>query len=88
LQPLSEAAQLSTYVRLLVTRVLLLLRAVQGLLPKTMDRSSLDFPTWGSSYSMGAMADSYYEYLLKIWIMMGQDDVGAAPPFRPVWHAE
>ena len=28
----------------------------------------------GGSFSMGASADSYYEYLLKMWIQGGKKD--------------
>ena len=47
-----------------------------GLLPTFLD------PTTGAGasgdISMGAMADSYYEYLLKMWIQSGKkDEVGA-----------
>ena len=43
-----------------------------GLLPTFLD------PTTGAGdsgdISMGAMADSYYEYLLKMWIQSGKKD--------------
>lgn len=47
-----------------------------GLLPTFLD------PNTGAGasgdISMGAMADSYYEYLLKMWIQSGKkDEVGA-----------
>ena len=43
-----------------------------GLLPTFLDPNTGE----GSSgdISMGAMADSYYEYLLKMWIQSGKKD--------------
>lgn len=42
---------------------------VQGLIPTTINRQS---GTGGASFSVGAAADSYYEYLLKLWLLGGQ----------------
>ena len=40
----------------------------EGLLPTLLNVAT------GSSYSAGAYADSYYEYLLKVWIQGGKKD--------------
>jgi Glycosyl hydrolase family 47 len=42
---------------------------VQGLIPTTINRQS---GTGGATFSVGAAADSYYEYLLKLWLLGGQ----------------
>jgi Glycosyl hydrolase family 47 len=42
---------------------------MQGLIPTTINRQS---GTGGASFSVGAAADSYYEYLLKLWLLGGQ----------------
>lgn len=41
----------------------------QGLIPTTVNRES---GSGGPSFSVGAAADSYYEYLLKLWLLGGQ----------------
>ena len=43
-----------------------------GLLPTFL--SPLTGEGTHGDYSMGAMADSYYEYLLKMWIQGGKKD--------------
>ena len=46
-----------------------------GLLPTLLNVATGEGK--GSSYSAGAYADSYYEYLLKVWIQGGKkDEVG------------
>lgn len=42
----------------------------QALLPTRIERST--GATLPSTVSVGAEADSYYEYLLKYWILMGK----------------
>jgi Glycosyl hydrolase family 47 len=42
---------------------------VQGLIPTTINRQS---GSGGATFSVGAAADSYYEYLLKLWLLGGQ----------------
>lgn len=41
----------------------------QGLVPTKLTRAT---GVGGPSFSVGAMADSYYEYLLKLWLLNGQ----------------
>ncbi len=41
----------------------------QGLVPTKLTRAT---GVGGPSFSVGAMADSYYEYLLKLWLLDGQ----------------
>ena len=48
---------------------------MQGLIPTTISRSDASGMV---SYSMGAAADSYYEYLLKVWLLRGKK-VSAVP---------
>ena len=43
-----------------------------GLLPTYLDVRTGG--VGGDEYTMGAMADSYYEYLLKAWIAGGKKD--------------
>lgn len=43
----------------------------QGLIPTTVNRDS---GSGGPSFSVGAAADSYYEYLLKLWLLGGQKE--------------
>jgi len=46
-----------------------------GLYPNYMDPRS---GTWGQQHvSLGALGDSFYEYLLKSWIMSGKTDMNA-----------
>lgn len=52
---------------------------VQGLIPTTINRQS---GTGGASFSVGAAADSYYEYLLKLWLLGGQK----VRQHRLCWH--
>lgn len=42
---------------------------LQGLVPTSLTRATA---AGGPSFSVGAMADSYYEYLLKLWLLGGQ----------------
>jgi mannosyl-oligosaccharide alpha-1,2-mannosidase len=42
-----------------------------GLYPKTFDNINGEWSA-GSDYTLGALADSFYEYLLKIWALDGQ----------------
>ena len=44
----------------------------EGLLPTLLNVATGEGK--GSSYSAGAYADSYYEYLLKVWIQGGKKD--------------
>ena len=43
----------------------------QGLLPTRLNRNKGTF-TGMKTYTMGAMADSFYEYLLKMWLLKQQ----------------
>ena len=43
----------------------------QGLLPTRLNRHKGTFIGM-KTYTMGAMADSYYEYLLKMWLLKQQ----------------
>ena len=45
------------------------LSCAQGLIPTTINRQT---GSGGAAYSVGAAADSYYEYLLKLWLLDGQ----------------
>ena len=48
---------------------------IDGLLPTNLSPRSGE--SRGGALTMGAMADSYYEYLLKMWIQGGKkDEVG------------
>ena len=42
-----------------------------GLVPVRLNRRRGTFSAM-KSYTVGAMADSYYEYLLKMWLLKGQ----------------
>ena len=42
-----------------------------GLIPVRLNRRRGTFSAM-KSYTVGAMADSYYEYLLKMWLLKGQ----------------
>ncbi|KAJ3024645.1 UNVERIFIED_CONTAM: Mannosyl-oligosaccharide 1,2-alpha-mannosidase IB [Siphonaria sp. JEL0065] len=44
---------------------------IPGLFPDWLDTVSLKAPGW--SFQIGGMADSYYEYLLKVWLSTGED---------------
>ncbi|KAI9333123.1 glycoside hydrolase [Obelidium mucronatum] len=44
---------------------------VPGLFPDWLDTVSLNAPGW--SFQIGGMADSYYEYLLKVWMATGDE---------------
>ncbi|KAJ3068553.1 Mannosyl-oligosaccharide 1,2-alpha-mannosidase IB [Podochytrium sp. JEL0797] len=44
---------------------------VPGLFPDWLDTTSLFAPGW--SFQIGGMADSYYEYLLKVWLSTGDE---------------
>lgn len=44
----------------------------KGLLPIYINPATGDFST--QQVSFGAMGDSYYEYLLKVWILFGKND--------------
>lgn len=46
--------------------------SLDGLLPSYLDVKT--GKTGGGTYTMGGMADSYYEYLLKAWILGGKKD--------------
>ena len=46
--------------------------SLDGLLPLYLDVNTGE--ARGGTYTMGGMADSYYEYLLKAWIMGGKKD--------------
>ena len=41
----------------------------QGLIPTMISRNDA---SGSDSYSMGAAADSFYEYLLKVWMLRGK----------------
>ncbi|DBB14856.1 TPA: hypothetical protein ACH3X3_004461 [Trebouxia sp. C0006] len=53
----------------------------QGLLPTRLNRNRGTF-TGMKTYTLGAMADSYYEYLLKMWLLKGQKD----EMYRSMWE--
>ena len=62
--------------------------SLQGLLPLYIHPQTGDATT--QMVSMGAMGDSYYEYLLKVWIYKGrrkEDDMyrgeSISPPRQP-----
>ena len=57
---------------------------LQGLLPLYIHPQTGDATT--QMVSMGAMGDSYYEYLLKVWIYKGrrkEDDMYRGEPQLP-----
>ena len=57
---------------------------LQGLLPLYIHPQTGDATT--QMVSMGAMGDSYYEYLLKVWIYKGrrkEDDMYRGEPESP-----
>ncbi|KAA6419670.1 MAG: mannosyl-oligosaccharide 1 [Trebouxia sp. A1-2] len=54
----------------------------QGLLPTRLNRNRGTFTNM-KTYTMGAMADSYYEYLLKMWLLKGQKD----DMYRSMWES-
>ena len=47
---------------------------MQALLPVSLDLAS--GASRGAAFSVGAEADSYYEYLLKNWLLTGKQVVG------------
>ena len=47
-------------------------KTYDGLLPVYLDVWKGEPP--GHQYSIGGMSDSYYEYLLKAWILGGKKD--------------
>ncbi len=48
---------------------------IEGVLPHYSSLSSL--PTPSEHVSVGALGDSFYEYLLKSWLMTSKNDVEA-----------
>ncbi|ORY44718.1 hypothetical protein BCR33DRAFT_716687 [Rhizoclosmatium globosum] len=44
---------------------------VPGLFPDWLDTETLRAPGW--SFQIGPMADSYYEYLMKLWLSTGEE---------------
>ena len=44
---------------------------VQAFLPTWFNRFTAK-PNHGNTYTLGGMADSYYEYLLKVWLLKGK----------------
>ena len=54
----------------------------QGLMPVYLDQNSGRFTT--TKLSVGAMGDSYYEYLLKFWVMKGRSP--AVDMYRSMWE--
>jgi mannosyl-oligosaccharide alpha-1,2-mannosidase len=52
---------------------------VQGLLPTYINFEN-GMLTNGQ-YTIGALADSYYEYLLKVWVLKGRKD----EMYRDMW---
>ncbi|KAJ3083082.1 hypothetical protein HK100_009528 [Physocladia obscura] len=44
---------------------------VPGLFPDWLSTESLEAPGW--SFQIGGMADSYYEYLMKLWLSTGDE---------------
>ncbi|KAI8056684.1 glycoside hydrolase [Syncephalis plumigaleata] len=48
------------------------MKSLDGLLPTVFSSQATSLDTLG--YTMGAMADSYYEYLLKRWLQSGKTD--------------
>ncbi|DBB01907.1 TPA: hypothetical protein ACH3X1_000502 [Trebouxia sp. C0004] len=53
----------------------------QGLLPTRLNRNRGTFTNM-KTYTVGAMADSYYEYLLKMWLLKQQKD----EMYRSMWE--
>ena len=58
------------------------LSTVQGLMPLYLNPKSGRFTT--TKVSLGALGDSYYEYLLKMWIMKGRSP--ADEMYRIMWE--
>lgn len=52
----------------------------EGLIPTMISRNDA---SGSDSYSMGAAADSFYEYLLKVWLLRGKKD----EVYRAMWEA-
>ncbi len=44
---------------------------VQAFLPIWFNRFTAK-PNPGNTYTLGGMSDSYYEYLLKVWLLKGK----------------
>jgi len=44
---------------------------VQAFLPVWFNRFSGKY-NQGNTYTVGGLADSYYEYLLKLWLLQGR----------------
>ena len=55
-------------------------RCLQGLIPTRVSRSDA---SGGDSFTMGAAADSFYEYLLKVWLQGGRSE----PMYRRMYDA-
>eukprot|EP00112_Aurelia_sp_Birch-Aquarium-sp1_P019897 Seg5010.1 transcript_id=Seg5010.1/GoldUCD/mRNA.D3Y31 product="Mannosyl-oligosaccharide 1 2-alpha-mannosidase IA" protein_id=Seg5010.1/GoldUCD/D3Y31 len=71
-----------------VNKVREVLRAIEkpnGLYPNYMDPRS---GTWGQQHvSLGALGDSFYEYLLKSWLMSGKTDLTARKMYDEAMEA-
>lgn len=55
----------------------------QGLLPNDMPHSGESAPTALGDHTLGGRADSYYEYLLKMWVLGGCQ----SEEWRAAWEA-
>ena len=55
---------------------------MQGLMPLYLNPKTGRFTT--TKASLGALGDSYYEYLLKMWIMKGRSQ--ADEMYRAMWE--
>ena len=60
----------------------LLLLHMQGLMPLYLNPKSGRFTS--TKLSLGALGDSYYEYLLKMWVMKGRTQ--EAEMYRVMWE--
>ena len=58
------------------------LPCLQGLMPLYFNPKIGRFTT--TKLSLGALGDSYYEYLLKMWVMLGRTP--AAEMYRLMWE--
>jgi len=45
-----------------------------GLYPTAINVQNGEFPRQGGPYTIGALADSFYEYLLKLWLISDGED--------------
>ena len=54
---------------------LLLLGAESGLYPTFIDNTKEELSFGNEDISIGAMGDSFYEYLLKVWLQGGRREM-------------